>query len=94
MHAELRRVISSTDMQATYPREFKTGLAVGVMVLVPVLFLAGIFGQPSFFIPVLKTLLEFVLISVPLGRIALSRPPIPQTPCIAELFDRPPPASL
>jgi hypothetical protein len=84
----------STGMQATYPREFRTGLTVGIMVLVPVLFLAGIFGQPALFIPVLKTLLESVLISVPLGRIALSRSPIPQTPCLAELFDRPPPASL
>lgn len=82
-------------MQATNHREFRTGLDVGVMVLVPVLFLAGILGQPVFFIPVLKALLEVTLISVPLDRIALSRLPIPQIPCLAQLFDRPPPfASL
>lgn len=94
VHRELRRVLSSTDMQATYHREFRTVLVVGVVILVPVLFLAGMFGQPAFFIPALTTLLEFLLISVPLGRIGPSHPPSPQTPCLAELFDRPPPASL
>jgi|KBSMisStaDraftv2_1062788.scaffolds.fasta_scaffold02196_6 hypothetical protein len=75
-------------------RDFRTGLVIGVVILVPVLLLVGFFGQPVFFVPVLKILLELVLISVPLGRIALSRPRLPNTPCLTALFDRPPPTSV
>jgi hypothetical protein len=84
--------ISDIEMQARYQSEARTGLVVGVVILIPVMLFTGMFGQVVLFLPVLMMLLGSVLVSIPLDR--FSRSQFRESFYLAELFDRPPPVAL
>jgi cobalamin biosynthesis protein CobD/CbiB len=78
-------------MQARYQSKLRAGLVVGVVILIPVVLLAGMLGQVLLFLPVLEMLLGSVLVSTSLGWLPFSRGEFRKSSYLRELFDRPPP---
>ena len=86
--------IFDIKMQARYQSELKTGLVVGVVILIPVMLFTGMFGQVVLSLPVLMMVLGSVLVSIKLDRVSFSRPQFRESFYLPELFDRPPPVAL
>jgi hypothetical protein len=81
-------------MRTRYRSSASAGMLLAVMLLVPVLLVAGVTGQLGFVIVVATSLLAATPVPVRLRRAGVAPPVFPRSSCLAAHFDRPPPPSL